>query len=155
MASKTLALLLPFISLGAAQPADPISYTVRIPAPQNHYVEVEARVPTAAQPRVELMMAVWTPYVIREYAKNLEAVAARTAGGRPLAIEKSRKNRWRIETGGADPVIVSYRVYCHVMGVQDNWVDDEFALLNGAPTFLTLADHAARPHDIRIILPPA
>jgi predicted metalloprotease with PDZ domain len=155
MAPKTLALFLLFISHGAGQPPAPISYTVGIPAPQTHYVEVEARIPTAGQPRVELMMAVWTPYVIREYAKNLEAVAARTADGRPLVIEKSRKNRWRIETGGADPVIVSYRVYCHVMGVQDNWVDDEFALLNGAPTFLTLADRAARPHDVRMVLPPA
>ena len=108
-------------------------------------MEVEARVPTAGQPRVELMMAVWTPYVIREYAKNLEAVTARTADGHPLVIEKSRKNRWRVETGGADPVIVSYRVYCHVMDVQDNWVDDEFALLNGAPTFLTLGGSRGAP----------
>jgi len=154
MASRVLACFLLLIGLGAAQPPAPIYYTVRIPAPQTHYVEVEARVPTAAQPRVELMMAVWTPYVIREYARNLEAVTARTAAGRPLAIEKVRKNRWRVETGGADSVTVSYRVYCHVMGVQDNWVDGEFALLNGAPTFLTLADRAARPHDVRIVLPP-
>ena len=101
------------------------------------------------------MMAVWTQYVIREYAKNVEAVTASTVDGRPLSIEKSRKNRWRIATEGADPVMVSYRVYCHVMSVQDNWVDGEFALLNGAPTFLTLAEHAARPHDVRLILPPA
>jgi predicted metalloprotease with PDZ domain len=152
---KPLALFLLFISFGTAQSPDPIFYTLRIPAPQTHYVEVEARVPTAAQPHIELMMAVWTPYVIREYAKNLEAVAARAPDGHPLTIEKSRKNRWRIETGGADPVIVSYRVYCRVMDVQDNWVDDEFALLNGAPTFLTLADHAPRPHDVRIVLPPS
>jgi len=141
--------------VAAAQPLAPIEYRVRIPAPQNHYVEVEARVPTSGQPRVELMMAVWTQYVIREYAKNVEAVTATTAAGQPLAIEKSRKNRWRIETGGADPVIVSYRVYCHVMSVQDDWVDGEFALLNGAPTFLTLAEHAARPHEVRLILPGA
>ena len=139
----------------AAQPLAPIEYTVRIPAPQTHYIDVEARVPTAGRQRVEVMMAVWTPYVIREYAKNLEAVAARTLKGRPLAIAKSRKNRWRIETGGADPVVLSYRVYCHVMSVQDNWVDEEFALLNGAPTFLTLAGDAARPHDVRLVLPPA
>jgi predicted metalloprotease with PDZ domain len=143
------------LALADAQPLAPIEYTVRIAAPESHYVEVEARIPTAGQPHVELMMAVWTQYVIREYAKNLEAVTARTTGGQPLAIEKSRKNRWRIETGGADPVMVSYRVYCHVMSVQDDWVDGEFALLNGAPTFLTLAEHAARPHDVRLILPPA
>jgi len=139
---------------GAAQAPVPIRYTVRIRAPQTHYVEVEARVPTGGRPQVELMMAVWTQYVIREYAKNVEAVAARTVDGRPLAIEKSRKNRWRIETGGADPVVVAYRVYCHVMSVQDNWVDDEFALLNGAPTFLTLAEPGSRPHDVQLVLPP-
>src|ERR1039457_4276729 len=155
MVRQSLAIFWLLISAAAAQSPAPIAYTVRIPAPQTHYVEVEARIPTAAQPRVELMMAVWTPYVIREYAKNLEAVAARTADGRPLAVEKSRKNRWRIAHAGPDFVMVSCRVYCHVMGVQDNWVDDEFALLNGAPTFLTLAGHGARPHDVRIILPPA
>jgi predicted metalloprotease with PDZ domain len=155
MVRQSLALFWLLISAAAAQPPAPIAYIVRIPAPQQHYVEVEASVPTAAQPRIELAMAVWTPYVIREYAKNLEAVAARTADGRPLPVEKSRKNRWRIQTGGADPVVVSYRVYCHVMGVQDNWVDDEFALLNGAPTFLTLADGAVRPHEVEIVLPPA
>ena len=95
-------------------------------------------------------MAVWTQYVIREYAKNVEAVTASTADGQPLAIEKSRKNRWRIETGGAGICNISYRVYCHEMSVQDNWVDGDFALLNGAPTFLTLAEHAARPHDVRL-----
>ena len=154
MAQRILALLLFLYGLAVAQPA-PISYTVRFPAPRTHYVEVEARFPTAGQARVELMMAVWTPYVIREYAKNLEDVTARTADGHVLAIEKSRKNRWLVETGGADPVVVSYRVYCHVMGVQDNWVDDEFALLNGAPTFLTLAEHAARPHDVQSSCRPA
>lgn len=138
----------------AAGQLTPIEYTVRIPAPQTHYVEVEARVPTGGRPAMEVMMAVWTPYVVREYARNLEEVAARTAAGRPLAVQKSRKNRWRVETGGADPVVLSYRVYCHVMSVQDNWVDNEFALLNGAPTFLTLVEHAERPHDVRLILPP-
>lgn len=155
MAPRTLALFCLSVVPAAAQTPDPIAYTVRFPAPQTHYVEVEARVPTGAQPRVELMMAVWTPYVIREYAKNLEAVTARTADGRPLAIRKSRKNRWLVETAGADPVMVSYRVYGHVMNVQDDWVDGEFALLNGAPTFLTLTDGGARPHDVQLILPPA
>jgi len=153
--ARTLVLLVLLAVLATAQPAVPISYTVRIAAPQTHYVEVEARVPTAGEPRVELMMAVWTPYVIREYARNLEAVSAHAADGRPLAIRKSRKNRWLVETAGADPVVVTYRVYCHVMDVQDNWVDGEFALLNGAPTFLTLAGGAARPHDVQLILPPA
>ncbi|MFN7996724.1 MAG: PDZ domain-containing protein [Bryobacteraceae bacterium] len=148
--------LLCWIAFAAALPAQnpaPIEYTVRIPEPRTHYAEVQARVPTGGRPQVELKMAIWTPYVIREFAKNLESIEAHARDGRPMAVEKSRKNRWRIETWGADPVVVSYRVYCHVMSVQDNWIDDDFALLNGASTFLTLADGTSRPHDVRILLP--
>src|SRR5579862_5904755 len=152
MLSRAAVVLLVLARLLCAQ--SPISYIVRIPTPQNHYVEVAARVPTSSQSAVELMMAVWTPYVIREYAKNLENVTAHTADGQPLPIVKTRKNRWRVETRGTDPVMVSYRVYCHVMHVQDNWVDGEFALLNGQATFLTLTDRVPRPHDVQLVLPP-
>ncbi len=147
------ALLLFLAALLAAQ--EPLRYTVRITAPETNYIDVEAIVPTGGHPQVELMMAVWTPYVIREYAKNVEGMTARTTHGAPLPIEKSRKNRWRIETRGSNPVVVSYRVYCHVMNVQDNWVDSEFALLNGQATFVTVAGNPRVPHEVKLILPPA
>ena len=64
-----LAFLLVFSPLLAAQSKESIVYTVRFPAPQTHYLEVEAVVP-AAKPGTEFMMAVWTPgsYLVREYS---------------------------------------------------------------------------------------
>ena len=141
-----------------AQPSDPIVYTLRFPGAQTHYVDVEARVPTGGRPAVELMMAVWTPgsYLVREFARHVEAIAAHTTGGAALTLEKTRKNRWRVTTGGADPVVVSYRVYGREMSVRTNWIDADVAILNGAPTFLTLADESVpRPHDVRLELPAA
>ncbi len=146
-----------------AQTRDAIRYTLRFPAPQTNYVDVEAIVPTDGRALVEMMMAVWTPgsYLVREYARNVEAVTA-AAGGRALAVEKTAKNRWRITTGGAREVTLTYRVYSHEMTVRNNWVDADFALINGAPTFMTLADAAGaanpasnRPHDVRLELPAA
>lgn len=144
--------LLCLIIAATAAAQTPIRYTVRIPNPENHYVHVEARVPSEGRPSVEVKMAVWTQYVIREFAKNLEDVTARTLGGAPLPVRKIRKNRWRVEANGAPEIVVRYRVYAHRLHVQDNFVDDEFALLNGAPTFLTLADHR-RPHEVRVEIP--
>lgn len=139
-----------------AQTPDPVSYTVRFPAPATHYAEVEAVVPADGRPVIELMMAAWTPgsYLIREYARHVEAVRAAAPSGQPLVVAKSSKNRWRIETAGADRVTVTYRVYCREMSVRTNWVEADFAMLNGAPTFLTLADAPPRPHDVRVELPP-
>jgi predicted metalloprotease with PDZ domain len=135
-----------------AQAAEPIRYTLSFPAPHTHYVEVSAEVPTGRRPQVELMMAVWTPgsYLVREYARNVEGVAAAAPDRRELAVEKTDKNRWRIETGGAPAVTVRYRVYSREMSVRTNWVEADFALLNGAPTFLTLPDGLTRPHEIVI-----
>jgi predicted metalloprotease with PDZ domain len=135
--------------------SSPITYKVRFPAPSTHYVEVEAHVPTGGLERVELMLAVWTPgsYLVREYARHVEGLAAHDAGGRPLQVQKTRKNRWRVECAGAEAIVVSYRVYGREMTVRTNFICEEFALLNGAPTFLTVADGRQRPHDVHIELP--
>jgi len=135
-----------------AQTADVVRYTVRFPAPHTHYVEVTAVVPTGGRPAVDLMMAVWTPgsYLVREYARHVEAVVASGAGGGELAVEKIDKNHWRLATDGEPSVTVSYRVYAREMSVRTNWVEADFAMLNGAPTFLTLADGVARPHEVTI-----
>lgn len=134
-----------------AQAVDPVRYTLRFPAPQTHYVEVEAVYPTGRRPAIELSMAVWTPgsYLIREYQRHVEEVNA-AADGKPLAVEKTVKNRWRITTGGAPSVTVRYKVYGREMTVRNNWIEAGFAMLNGAPTFLTLVEDSARPHEVWI-----
>jgi predicted metalloprotease with PDZ domain len=137
-----------------AQASDPIRYTLRFPAAHTHYMEVEAVYPTGGRPQVELFMAVWTPgsYLIREYQRHVENIAARGSGG-TLSIQKSAKNRWRVETGGAASVTVTYRVYGREMTVRNNWIEQSFAMLNGAPTFISLVGGLARPHEVRIELP--
>jgi predicted metalloprotease with PDZ domain len=151
-----LSLALSAASLHGAEMPEPISYTLRFPAPQTHYVEVEARIPTDGQPAIELLMAVWTPgsYLIREYARNVESLAAAAESGEPLAAEKTSKNHWRIETRGAPRLVVRYRIYSREMSVRTNFVDSRFALVNGASTFLTRAGAEGRPHDVRVVPPP-
>ena len=142
--------------VSAASNGDPIRYTVRFPDPQTHYVSIEATLPASGQPEVEVFMPVWTPgsYLVREFARNVEAITVSDPAGKPLVFSKSRKNRWRIKTNGAPEIRFSYRVYSREMSVRTNWVEDSFALLNGAPTFVTLVGGLARPHDVRIELPP-
>ena len=142
---------------GAQTAPEPIRYTLSFPAPQTHYVEVTATVPTGRRADVDLMMAVWTPgsYLVREYARNVEAVTAAGPDGRALDVDKSKKNHWRIATGGAPSITVKYRVYCREMSVRTNWVESDFAMINGAPTFITLADLAPRPHEVIINPAPA
>ncbi len=132
---------MPTTTILDAQAADPIRYTLRFPAPHTHYVEVEAVDPTARQASIEIYMATWTPgsYLIREYERNVEAVTA-VAAGKPAVVAEVTKNRWKITTGGAASVTLRYKVYSREMTVRNNWVEAGFAMLNGAPTFITLVE---------------
>jgi predicted metalloprotease with PDZ domain len=147
----------PFDPAQARSARDPIRYTLSFPAPHTHYVEVSAIVPTDRRPNVEMMMAVWTPgsYLVREYSRHVEGFAASGTDGKALPVDKSRKNRWTIASGGAPAVTVRYRVYSREMTVRNNWVESAFAMLNGAPTFITLVEKGPRPHDVLIALPSA
>src|SRR5579863_1601499 len=140
----------------AARFHPPVRYNVRFPDPQTHYVSVEACLPAGDRSEVEVFMPVWTPgsYLVREYARNVEAISVSDPAGKPLPFSKSSKNRWRVDTGGAPEFRFAYRVYCREMSVRTNWVEDSFALLNGAPTFVTLLDCLDRPHELRLELPP-
>jgi predicted metalloprotease with PDZ domain len=142
----------------------PIRHTLSFPAPHTHYVDVRVEVPSAGRDSVELSMAVWTPgsYLVREFSRHVEAVTAAGPFGAAFPVDKTAKNRWRIATAGAPKVVVSYRVYGREMSVRTNWIESDFAFVNGAPTFLTLADPStalgagekARPHEVSIVFDP-
>src|SRR5258708_5005896 len=135
--------------------SDAISYMVRVPRPESHGIEVEASSPTDGQAEIELMMAVWTPgsYLVREFARHVEEIAAAGEDGAALPIAKTAKNRWRVPSRGARRVTVRYRLYAHELSVRTNFVDSSFALINGAATFLNLAGGRHRPFEVRLALP--
>jgi predicted metalloprotease with PDZ domain len=139
----------------SAQGLEPITYVVRIPAPETHEIVVEAIVPASGRASLDLMMPTWSPgyYRVEDYAANVRDLRAETRDGQPLVIEKTNGNHWRVGTRGAPIVRLAYRVFCHRRTVTGNDVDVDYGVLNGAPTFITLAEHARRPHDVTIELP--
>jgi predicted metalloprotease with PDZ domain len=140
---------------GFAQAVEPITYTIRFPAPAQHIAEVEAVYPTEGRAAIELMMPIWTPgfYRVENYAGKVHDLTARTTDGQALRVEQSTKNRWTISTAAAKKIVVSYKLKCDSRSVTTNWVGDDMAVLNGGATFLTLVENGARPHDIRLELP--
>jgi predicted metalloprotease with PDZ domain len=139
----------------AARAFEPIAYTVTIAAPDSQMAEVEARVPTGRRPAIDLMMAVWSPgfYRVENYATRVQDLVVRSADRTALQVTQPQKNRWRIQTTGTATVVVSYRVACRERSVTTNWVSANLVVLNGAPTFVTLAEQGRRPHDVRLRLP--
>jgi predicted metalloprotease with PDZ domain len=140
---------------GTAQELEPLVYTLRVPAPDTQMAEVEVTVPTGKRAAIDLMMPVWSPgfYRVEDYASRVQDLSARTPEGKTLSVAQPQKNRWQIQTGGAPSVIVSYRLLCNGRSVTTNWVGEDLGVLNGAATFITLAEQIRRPHEVRLELP--
>ncbi len=129
---------------------EPVEYIVQFNDPQTHYVDIAAHLPTEGRDVVEVMLPVWTPgsYMLREYSRNIEAMSASTDDGVPLPLVKSAKNRWQVTAGKAASVLLRYRVYGREMTVRNNWIERDFALLNGAATFMKLSSMARSDHTM-------
>jgi len=140
--------------MAGAQALAPIVYTVRAPQPATHVVQVEATVPTARRDSVDLMMAVWSPgyYRLEHYESRVRAFAAHAPDGSALRVMQPAPNRWRIYPAGRAQVVIAYEVLSQERSVTLNWVDDTLAVLNGAPTYITLAEQAHRPHEVHLEL---
>lgn len=126
-----------------------MQYLVSFPQPSDHYAEVVMTVPEGTG---ELMAAVWTPgsYLVREYARNIDAVRAENGSGQPVSVTKTSKNHWKLGPGAHT---VRYRVYAREMSVRTNWVEPDFAFLTGAATFLTVPGHLVDPVEVGVSLP--
>jgi predicted metalloprotease with PDZ domain len=140
-------------SRNVAPDAPEISYTVSMPRPQTHMLEVEARLRYATAPAsVDLRMPVWTPgsYLVREFARHVQDFAPSGDGGRALRWSKTDKNTWRVEAGGSRELRVRYSVYSNELSVRTNDVNDRHALWNNAALLMYPAGHLGSPSTLRV-----
>lgn len=134
----------------------PFNLTYRIcPAsPRAHLFRVEILItaPPAAG-RLTLSMPAWIPgsYLIRDFARNLLGVTAKTADGQPLALEKLDKQTWFCE-GVTVAVTVAYQVFAWELSVRAAHLDTTHAYFNGASLLLRV--HGLEDRPCRVELSP-
>jgi len=97
----------------------------------------------------------WTPgsYVIRDYSANLERLSASGSEGQDLKVEKTAKNRWKIQTGGNQLIVIDYDIWAGELHVSSSWVESEFALINGASVFLFSEESLDWNQQVSLVLP--
>ena len=130
-----------------------LRFEVRLAAPETHLVEVVVRF-TAEGPQTVLALPAWCPgsYLIRDYARFVRDLEAR-AGDTVLAVRKTDKTTWAVETGGATEITVRYLVYGHDLTVRTNHIDGDHAFLHGPATFLHPTHLRKSPVEVELIAP--
>jgi predicted metalloprotease with PDZ domain len=152
-AGLALAALLLTVSAAAQTP---VRFTVSMPRPHTHLLEVEMRfaLPRPA-PQVNFVMPVWAPgsYMIREFERHVQDFEAADAagGGRALTWAKTNKNTWRVETRGAREVRVAYKVYANELSVRTNELNDRHAHWLNVGVLMYPEGHLNTPATLRVV----
>ena len=129
-------------------------YRLTMPEPHTHLLHVETVVDGPGA-EVELVLPVWTPgsYLVREYARHLEGIAAEDGSGRPLAVERLDKHRFLVRSGGASRAVLRWRVYANELSVRTCHLDGTHAYVNGAAVFPYARGREREPHVLEVAAP--
>ncbi|MBK9710016.1 MAG: M61 family metallopeptidase [Kouleothrix sp.] len=131
-----------------------VTYTVAMPEPHAHLYHVAVEIDGVAGPTLDLALPAWTPgsYMIREYARHVQAFAAED-GGRALPWRKVDKATWQIETGGASRVRLTYQVYANELSVRTSHLDGSHGYFNPATVCMYAVGRTDEPLAVRVIAP--
>jgi predicted metalloprotease with PDZ domain len=134
------------------QPQGTMAFTVSMDQPSTHYYHVVLRCERMAGGTQEFKMPAWTPgyYRIMDYAKNVLNFRAEDGTGGPLPWEKTTKNTWRVDSGKAASVMVSYDVFAFTPSVADSFLDDSRGFILPAGVFMHLAGRIQHPVTISV-----
>ena len=130
-------------------------YRVSMPDPHGHLFHVEVAVEDPGDVLV-LALPVWTPgsYLVREFARHVEGLAAEDGSGRPLEFERLDKHRFRVATHGAAAAMIRYRVFANELSVRTCHLDGTHGFFNGAGLLLYVDARRSEPHLLEVVPPP-
>ncbi len=130
-----------------------IEYRIQPCSPEAHLYRVELLIPEPAPEGQVLSMAAWIPgsYMIRDFARNLVALTADSAGRR-IPVSKLDKQTWRCEpvTG---PLQIVYEVYAWDLSVRAAHLDTTHAYFNGTSVFLRVHGLEDAPCGVELLAP--
>ncbi|MDD3355124.1 MAG: peptidase M61, partial [Zoogloea sp.] len=132
----------------------PVRYTIQAIQPAAHLFEVTLHLERPDPAGQVFSLPAWIPgsYMIREFARNIVTLEARSAG-RSVPVSRSDKHTWHLPAGVEGPVELAYTVYAWDLSVRTAHLDQTHGFFNGTSVFLRAHGHEAFPHRVEI-LPP-
>ena len=133
--------------------AQTVSYAVTIPAPAQHWLQVEATFPNLGTTTLHAFMSRSSPgrYAVHEFAKNVFALEAFDSRGRVLRATRPNPYQWDVAEHDGTVRLV-YKVFGDLVDGTYLAVDDTHAHMNMPATFIFDAARQERP--IRVTFTP-
>jgi predicted metalloprotease with PDZ domain len=134
------------------KPEGTMAFTVTMEQPNTHYYHVIFRCDGLKGETQDFKMPVWTPgyYTIMDYAWNVMNFRAEDGAGKPLPWDKISKNTWRVKSGKAASITVSYDVYAFTLFVANSYLGDDKGFISPTGVFMHVAGQLRHPVTVAI-----
>ncbi|MCX2741434.1 M61 family metallopeptidase [Pontibacter anaerobius] len=128
-----------------------IHYHLSFQNPLTHFVDIKITVKDNQQQDLYLQLPAWRPgrYELQHFAQKLRAVTAE-ANGNSLHIEKVTKDRWLVQTGGAEEVEISYSFFARQMDAGGSWLDEAQLYLNPINCLMAVVGREQEPCQLKL-----
>lgn len=136
----------------SASPA-PLHYRVEAADLGAHLFRVTLTIarPDAGQ---HVSLPAWIPgsYLVREFARHLQKLAARQ-GGKAVTVRQLDKASWAVDCKAAAPLVLSYEVYAFDNSVRTAWLDAQRGFFNGTSLCLRVHGQEQAAHALELAAP--
>ncbi|WP_266203137.1 M61 family metallopeptidase [Pontibacter kalidii] len=131
-----------------------IHYHLSFQNPLTHFVDITITIKENQQQALYLQLPAWRPgrYELQHFAQKLRAVTA-SANGEGITIDKVTKDRWKVQTGVASEVAISYSFFARQMDAGGSWLDEEQLYLNPINCLMAVEGREQEPCQLKLQLP--
>lgn len=104
------------------------SYT----ASHRHFIDIDMTVNVQNQEQLFFQLPAWRPgrYELADFARNIQKWAAYNEKGEQLPHSKVSKDKWCVETLGAEAVTITYNYYANQLDAGSTFLDDRQLYVN-------------------------
>ncbi|HWZ29056.1 MAG TPA: PDZ domain-containing protein [Gemmatimonadales bacterium] len=135
--------------------AQSVQYQVSVPDPASRLFHVDATFPASGLDTLYVSLPAWSPgnYAIQNYSRFVRHFGARDGSGRALFWDRADKDTWRVPTGGAAAITVSFDELADTLDLSMARIHGDLAQFLGTNLFLYQPGHLDRPAEVRFALP--
>ena len=128
-------------------------YRVEAADPSAHLYQVTLTIPQP-QAAQRVSLPAWIPgsYMVREFTRHLQKLAARQ-DGKPVAVHQADKATWQVDCVPSSPLVLTYEVYAFDNSVRTAWLDAQRGFFNCTSLCLRVHGQAQEPHELELVPP--
>ena len=132
-----------------------VQYKIAYESPQERLLQIECLFENLKESFLEVHLPAWRPgrYELQNYARNIHYFKATDQDGIPLAVKKTHKNTWRIETRAAQKVLISYSYYAFQLDAGGSWLNDTQVYVNPINCLVYMKDRMNEECSLRLVVP--